>query len=271
MQIREFVGLDPLALSVDMGMSAVSTRAPGCRKTVLHKNIRNVVEGMCANIMDTISPVHLSKWLKQHRGQPADITGFFCVSVWLDAWVSDACDVSAFANSTAARIFLHAASTMPKLILMAIFGEPIVVRSIKAFMDQWLQAEEAISQANLDAFSVFETKDRGPFFFWLLNECASVCLQASARLHSRNPTASGLPNLWLLFFTTLIGMRPKISGTSLPGFTRAWQPQQTRVPWKGGPLRQFPYVLGPATQHTSLRHRMSPCQRRLIETAIGAT
>ncbi len=83
---------------------------------------------------------------------------------------------------------MHAACHIPKLVLMATFGDAIVVQSIKTFMEQWHVAEQAISQANLDTASILDIKDRGPLFFWLLNECAIASF----------PFANKRPNMRML-------------------------------------------------------------------------
>jgi hypothetical protein len=57
-----------------------------------------------------------------------------------------------------------------QLILDATFGGLESVEKMKAFMLEWQQAEEAVTSAELAVLEDLDPRDRGPFFYWLLNE-----------------------------------------------------------------------------------------------------
>ena len=101
--------------------------------------------------------------------------------------IPDTADIGAYSQHVAARIYKHAAAQMPKMILEAAFGEEHVATSMRAFFAQWEQAEETLSDDDVRILDNVIQKDRGPFLFWLVNECglaprSHLLCASSARL-----------------------------------------------------------------------------------------
>jgi hypothetical protein len=117
--------------------------------------------------------------------------------------IPDTADIGAYSQHVAARIYKHAAAQMPKMILEAAFGEEHVAISMRAFFAQWEQAEETLSDDDVRILDNVIQKDRGPFLFWLVNECGlaprshllSLCPVRSSLAASAVRTGSA-PSVW---------------------------------------------------------------------------
>ena len=114
---------------------------------------------------------------------------FFNVTAWLSPQVPDHADIGAYSQSVTASVYKIAAQNMPRLIVMAAFGQEEVKVNMQYFMEQLERAERTLTQADVAMLDNIMAKDRGPFLYWLLNERFpsedSRCGQLSG--HSRNP------------------------------------------------------------------------------------
>jgi hypothetical protein len=104
------------------------------------------------------------------QDKPERMVGFFNFTAWLTPHVADDAEVGVYSKTVTARIYREAADSIPRLILVAAFGQPEIVRSMQSFMQQWEQAEHSLTGDSADMIEYLDEKDRGPFLYWMINE-----------------------------------------------------------------------------------------------------
>ncbi len=149
---------------------------------------------LCEEIENTLNPLLLRRWLAFHtrtrasnswfRGaniSDADanlskltLVRFFNCTAWLSPQIPDHADIGAYSQSVTASVYKIAAQNMPRLILMAAFGQEEVKTNMQYFMEQLERAEHTLSKADVAMLDNISSKDRGPFLYWLLNERAML-------------------------------------------------------------------------------------------------
>lgn len=98
------------------------------------------------------------------------------MGAWLAPYIPDHSEVGVYSASIGAGVYHRAASQMPRLLLVAAFGQKVVANNLKHFLAQLNQAEENLTADDVEIVSGLVAKDRGPFLYWLLNERYLGCL-----------------------------------------------------------------------------------------------
>jgi hypothetical protein len=136
------------------------------------ERVRMCMRKICSELGESIAPLAYRRQLDQVMDLESGLSGLFCFSAWIAPVVSNHSDVGAYSNSTAAMVYKHVATRMPRLILVAAFGKSECGENMKMFMDNAIDAEERITEMDLEMVADITPKDRGPFLYWLLNERA---------------------------------------------------------------------------------------------------
>ena len=134
--------------------------------------LRMCLRKICSELGESIAPLAYRRQFDQVMDLESGLSGLFCFSAWIAPVVSNHSDVGAYSNSTAAMVYKHVATRMPRLILVAAFGKSECGENMKMFMDNAIDAEERITEMDLEMVADITPKDRGPFLYWLLNERA---------------------------------------------------------------------------------------------------
>jgi hypothetical protein len=108
--------------------------------------------------------------MRNNRGDESSLAAFFCFCCWLAPHVPDDAEIGVYSRTLTAKVYRTAAKLMPKMILVAAFGEEMGVRSMQRFMQQWEHAERTHSHDDFKMLESLDERDHGPFLFWLLNE-----------------------------------------------------------------------------------------------------
>ncbi len=121
-----------------------------------------------------MDPIGLNRWVSSMKtaNDIVQLTTVFCASAWLAPHIPDHAAIGSYAKSNQARIYKRAAEQMPRLLLVATFGDEQVTQNLQYFMRQLEQAEGNLDKNDLRLVSNVTGKDRGPFLYWLLNESA---------------------------------------------------------------------------------------------------
>lgn len=112
----------------------------------------------------------LNRWMRKNAANQTNITFMFCMSAWLGPYIPDHSEVSVYSNNIPGGVYYRAASQMPRLLLVAAFGQQEVADNLKHFLSQLIQAEETLTADDVKIVDSLVPKDRGPFLYWLLNE-----------------------------------------------------------------------------------------------------
>jgi hypothetical protein len=136
------------------------------------KRVEELAWGACQEIRNSLAPVEFYRWVRANRFDDAQLVELFCMSARLTPHVTDDSDLGVYSRTNRAKVYRGAADRMPKLLVLAAFTEPAVVRSMWAFMAQWEHAEETMPDDYLTMLHGLDVKDRGPFLYWLLTERA---------------------------------------------------------------------------------------------------
>ena len=153
--------------------------------------IRDFAIALVEEIENTINPVSLQRWLRRYdrtvgcarsaqtsaendkdsvATDKLTLLRFFNVTAWLSPQIPDHADIGAYSQSVTASVYKIAAQNMPRLIVMAAFGQEEVKVNMQYFMEQLERAERTLTQADVAMLDNIMAKDRGPFLYWLLNE-----------------------------------------------------------------------------------------------------
>jgi hypothetical protein len=134
------------------------------------KVIESLALDICSEIQNSIAPSALRRLIIKLQDNAERMVGFFCFTAWLTPHVADDAEVGVYSKTVTARIYREAADSIPRLILVAAFGQPEIVRSMQSFMQQWEQAEHSLTGDSADMIEYLDEKDRGPFLYWMINE-----------------------------------------------------------------------------------------------------
>jgi hypothetical protein len=150
------------------------------------KRVEAIAWGACAEIRNSLAPIDLYRWVRANRRNDAQLVELFCMSTRLRPHVTDDSHLGVYSRTNRAKVYRSAADRMPKLLVLAAFADPAVVRSMWAFMAQWTRAEETMPDDLIELLESLDMKDRGPFLYWLLNErtvqhCSAPKLRLLAR------------------------------------------------------------------------------------------
>ena len=118
----------------------------------------------------SLKALDLNRWMRKKAANPTNIISMFCMSAWLSPFIPDHSEVSVYSNSIPGGVYYRAASQMPRLLLVAAFGQQEVADNLKHFLSQLIQAEETLTADDVKIVDSLVPKDRGPFLYWLLNE-----------------------------------------------------------------------------------------------------
>jgi hypothetical protein len=201
MQIYEFLGIGKLAKTELMArpksitmiakqqIERMSPRTPKSKQSVLKRigsgtlqaceiewqlsRVKDMVHKICFEIAESLSSVKLGQWVRKYHLREAKMSGLFCFSVWLAPVIPDYSDMSCYSSTVKSKIYRTAADQMPRLIMEAAFGDSTVGRHMQSFMKEWEEAEVTVNREDMRMLRHIERKDRGPFLYWLVNECGS--------------------------------------------------------------------------------------------------
>ncbi len=134
------------------------------------KRVEALAWGACEEIRNSLAPTEFYHWVRANRLNDVQLVELFCMSARLKPHITDDSDLGVYSRTYRARVYRGAADRMPKLLVLAAFTQPAVVRSMWAFMAQWEHAEETMPDDYLEMVKSLDLKDRGPFLYWLLNE-----------------------------------------------------------------------------------------------------
>ena len=122
-------------------------------------------------IRDSLEPFSFRRWVsEQLAGNEEKLADVFNLAVLLSPVVSDYAKVGCYSFDKRAVMYKQLALLLPRLVLAASFGNDEVAANIKMFMEKLLAAEESISEKEAAMIDVIVRQDRGPTFYWLLNE-----------------------------------------------------------------------------------------------------
>ena len=159
--------------------------------------IESLSETMCEDIKDTLAPRALRRWLRENAKDEEEVAKMFCFCARVKIHITDDSDLGVYSHSSRAKIYRGLAEQMPKLLVIATYCEPAVVRAMELFMEQWEEAEDKIGDEHCDLISAIDPKDIGPFFYWLLNERVLRCADAQrTHLDFVAHTCRLLPPAW---------------------------------------------------------------------------
>jgi hypothetical protein len=112
----------------------------------------------------------LNRWLRKNSTDMTNVASMFCIGGWLAPYIPDHSEFGVYSASIKAGVYHRAATQMPRLLLVAAFGQQEVADNLKYFMDQLQQAEETLTTEDVKIVGGLVAKDRGPFLYWLLND-----------------------------------------------------------------------------------------------------
>ena len=84
--------------------------------------------------------------------------------------IPDYSELGAYAGSMQAGVYNDAAATLPKLIIMLTYGDAELAKTLKAFLEHLVLAEELFTGDDHCLTNNIVFKDRGPLLYWLANE-----------------------------------------------------------------------------------------------------
>ena len=84
--------------------------------------------------------------------------------------VSDDSELGAYSETARSRVYRYTAQQMPKMLFLATYCTEDIVQRLYSFVSQWEQCELGIKDEAVGTIGVLDSKHRGPFLFWLLNE-----------------------------------------------------------------------------------------------------
>jgi hypothetical protein len=118
----------------------------------------------------SLSALDLNRWMHKNAADTTKINSMFIMGAWLGPYIPDHSSVSVYSNKIHAGVYHRAASQMPRLLLVAAFGQQEVADNLKYFLSQLIQAEEALTVQDVKIVNSVVPKDHGPLLYWLLNE-----------------------------------------------------------------------------------------------------
>jgi hypothetical protein len=115
----------------------------------------------------------LSRWLRKNAASESKLTGLFCLSVWLGPYIPHDADIGAYSKTVPAKVYKLTAQLMPKLVCVAAYCNAEKRKGLLRFLEIMEAAETDLTKTDEAMVDLVTEKDRGPFLYWLLNECCS--------------------------------------------------------------------------------------------------
>jgi hypothetical protein len=128
------------------------------------------LRALCSEIGESIAAVVLRRWVLDCTTNSDRLGQLFVLAVRLKPHITDSSDLGVYSKSARSRIYRSLAERMPKLLMLAAYSPPSVVRSLENFMDHWELAEEHLTDVHVGILDNLDGKDRGAFLYWMLNE-----------------------------------------------------------------------------------------------------
>ena len=136
--------------------------------------VERVARKICFELQFSMAPFHLRRLISASRdSNPERLAVLFCLSAWVNAWIPDSAEIGSYSNSVTSKVYKKAAEQMPRLLLVSAFGHEDVSQNVKYFLEQLEHAENQLSNEELAVVENIVAKDRGPFLYWMVNECQS--------------------------------------------------------------------------------------------------